>query len=157
MGDLKIFNLPLGNVTLEKMDIANDQHMKVMQTMRDSKAVEMCYDVMTDINAVKRGNLEGNHFLVKDDKQYFGYMYISDDYDGERILAYIVEQKVRGKGFGKIMLSSVSDYLFDLCNTDVIKLYINKRNLVGIRLAMSCGFEKTNVSDDILCGYDRKK
>ena len=158
MGDLRIGRIPLESITLERMDYHNNKHIKAIGAMRDRTAVEMCYDVQREIDAQKMGVASfGNHFLVKNNDQYFGYMFISDDYDGERVLSYIVAESVRGKGFGKIMLTSVSKYLFDCCDTNVLKLYINKRNVVGQRLAVGCGFEKTGVSDDTLCGYDRRK
>ena len=157
MGDLKVSKIPLGRVTLEKVNLHSDCHMKAIDTLRDKTAVEMCYDINEDIYAEKMERSFGNPFLVKQDSQYVGYMYVSDEYDGERILAYIIEESVRGKGLGKIMLTSVSDYLFKCCDTSVLKLYINKDNIASINLAISCGLSKTGVSDGILCGYDKKR
>lgn len=154
MGDLKVNKIPLDKITLEKVNLHRNCHIKAMDSMRDKTAVDMCYDVYEDM---KQDQLYGNSFLVKGDSKYIGYMYVSDEYDGERILAYIINEKLRGKGLGKVMLTSVSEYLFEHGNTRTLKLYINKDNVAGINLAVSCGFSKTSVSDGILCGYDKKR
>lgn len=157
MGDLNVGKIPLGKITLEKVNLHSDCHIKAIDMMRDKTAIDMCYDINEDIYAEKLDRSFGNPFLVKQDSQYVGYMYVSDEYDGERILAYIVEESVRGKGLGKIMLTSVSDYLFKYCDTSSLKLYINKENIASINLAVSCGFNKTNVTDGVLYGYDKKR
>ena len=154
MGDLKVNKIPLGKITLEKVNLHRNCHIKALDSMRDKTAVDMCYDVYEDM---KQDQLYGNSFLVKGDSQYIGYMYVSDMYDGERILAYIVNEKLRGKGLGKVMLTSVSEYLFKCADTKILKLYVNKENTPGVNLAISCGFSKTGVSDGILCGYDKKR
>ena len=157
MGDLNVGKIPLGKIALEKVNLHSDCHIKAIDTMRDKTAIDMCYDIYEDIAAEKRGQSFGNPFFVKQDSKYVGYMYVSDQYDGERILAYIVEESVRGKGLGKVMLTSVSDYLFKCCDTTSLKLYINNKNQASINLAVGCGFNKTTVTDGVLCGYDKKR
>lgn len=153
MRDLEFFELPLGNITLERLDVWNDKHIKAINGMRDFSAKRFCYDVKQDVCAAKRGSLEGNCFLVKNNDNYFGYLYISNDYDGERVLSYIIHKKVRGKGLGKVMLTSVSDYLLDNGISTSLKLHIKPQNVASARLATSCGFDKVENSGI----YSRKK
>lgn len=158
MGDLKVFEIPLEKITLVRVDINNQIHKNIMNSMRDYMAREMCYDVHLDVEALEKKNYAGrNCFLVKNDEDYFGYMHISDDYQGERTLAYIVQEKLRGKGLGKVMLTSVSDYLLDSGIADSVNLYIDRRNSVGRKLAISCGFERRANIGVTMCEYSRKK
>lgn len=157
MGDLKIGKIPLGEINLIKFNPNKGKHMKVVESLRDKTAVDMCYDVYQDVDALKKDTLMGNPYLVKKNDDFIGYMYISDEFDGERILAYIIDKKLRGKGLGKVMLTSVGDYLFEHCGTSTIKLYINKNNTQGINLALRCGFYRTNITDGILEGYNKNK
>lgn len=157
MGDLKIGKIVLGDITLVRANPNKGKHIKVFDSLRDETAVKMCYDVYDDIKLDKIGSLMGTPYLAKYNDDFIGYLYISDDYDGERILAYIIEEKVRGKGLGKIMLTGISDYLFNNSLTSTLKLYINKDNQPGINLALGCGFYKTNVSDGTLVGYNKNK
>ena len=156
MGDLNIFEIPLGDITLEKLDVTNEKHLKAIDTMRDYTAMEMCYDVQIDVNSAVAGR-EENSFLAKNSDGYFGYVNISDDREGDRILCYIVQEKLRGKGLGKIMLTSVSDYLINSSLASSVKLYINKKNLAGIGLAVSCGFEREGIVNTDMINYSKKK
>ena len=48
-------------------------------------------------------------------------------------------------------------FLFKCCDTTSLKLYINNKNQASINLAVGCGFNKTTVTDGVLCGYDKKR
>lgn len=50
----------------------------------------------------KKGNQKGNNFLVKKDDNYLGYMHISNDYNGVRILSYIVKKICEVKAWVKL-------------------------------------------------------
>lgn len=142
MRDLEFFELPLGKITLERFDVYNERHMKAIDGLRDFSAKRLCYDLKQDVYAAKRGSLAGNSFLVKNDEDdYFGYMHISNDHDGERVLSCIVQKEMRGKGYGKIILTSVSDYLLNSGIASSLKLYIKPQNVASAKVAVSCGFE----------------
>ena len=156
MGDLNVFKIPLEKMTLEKLDVHDQRHLKVVEGFRDPLAMEMCYDVQLDVKALADGR-EKNSFLVKNNDGYFGYVHISDNIDDERVLCYIVQEKLRGKGLGKIMLTGVSDYLLDSNFASTLKLYINKSNYISANLAVQCGFEKGHyVGADMVDYYKRK-
>lgn len=157
MGDLKIFEIPLENMTLIKFNVYDDKHMNILEEFRDPLAMAMCYDVRVDLER-SYVNDQKNIFLVKNDADdYFGYMRISEDMDGERILCYIVQEKFRGKGLGKVMLANVSDYLLDSNLASSLKLYINKSNYISANLAMQCGFEKGHYVGGDMIDYYRSK
>lgn len=59
---------------------------------------------------------------------------------------------MRGKGMGKIMLTSVSDYLLNSGLASSVLLFVKRNNVSGNMLARSCGFEKKE--SDSNCGRD---
>lgn len=158
MHDLELFTIVLDDIKLERIDILNKKHIKALKGLRDFKARKMCYDVKQDIRDAKKGNSDGNNFLVKRDEQYVGYMHISNDYNGKRVLSYIVQKKMRGKGLGKVMLTGVSDYLLDNGLASSVSLFVKHKNLSGNMLALSSGFEKveSNVNSGLEV-YSRSK
>ena len=88
----------------------------------------------------KNGVYFGNNFLVRDGDFYVAYAAISDVKNRERTLAAIVQDKVRGQKYGKILLSGISEFLLNNKYALSLKLHIAKTNLSSIHLAESCGY-----------------
>lgn len=150
MRDLEFFELPLGPIKLERLDVWNEKHIKTVRKLRDFEARIMCYDLKGLVDDEKHNREEsGNPFLVKDSEldKYIGYMYISNRHvNGERVLSYIVNKKLRNKGYGKVMLTNVTRFLFDENLADRVELYIRDANVVSKHVAVSCGFESLGQS-----------
>lgn len=150
-------DLFLENLTLEKLDIGDKKHKEFVKDLRDVSAREMCYDIMIDIdNDMEVKNSAGNLFLAKNSDGYFGYMKISNVWNDEIVLVSIIQEKLRGQGLGKILLTSVSDYLLNNGDASTIKLYIKNKNDVCIRLVKNCGFEKMCDSSENVSVYCKK-
>lgn len=49
MRDLEVFRIPLDGFSLEKVDINNRDHVRVIKGLRDRTAKRMCFDVRDDI------------------------------------------------------------------------------------------------------------
>lgn len=149
-------DLFLENLTLEKLDIWDKKHSEVVKGLRDASAKEMCYDIMIDIdNDMEVRNSAGNLFLAKNDDGYFGYIKISNVWNDEIVLVSIIDEKLRGQGLGKVLLTSVSDYLLDN-DASTIKLYVKNKNDVCVKLVKSCGFEKIGDSSEAVSIYCKK-
>lgn len=149
-------DLFLENLVLEKLNIWDKTHKEVIKGFRDSFAREMCYDIMIDIdNDMEVRNSAGNLFLAKNDDGYFGYIKISNVWNDEIVLVSIIDEKLRGQGLGKVLLTSVSDYLLDN-DASTIKLYIKNKNDVCVKLVKSCGFEKIGDSSEVVSIYCKK-
>ena len=162
MRDLEFFEIPLGDIKLERLDICNKNHIKATRGLRDLKARVMCYDVKGFLRKGKHNlDINGNPFLVKDNNSscYVGYMYISNGYPGNvRVLSYIVNKKLRNRGYGKMMLTSVSDFLFECGLADKVELYIRKGNPASKRVALNCKFNYSNSgSSEHVEKFTRKK
>lgn len=156
MRDLEVFRIPLDGFSLEKVDINNRDHVRVIKGLRDRTAKRMCFDVRDDIKKMKSGRDVGNRFLVKSDDDYLGYMYISNDHNNERVLSMIVQEKLRGKGYGEIILTGVSDYLLKSGIASSIRLYIKNENIQSTRMALACGFSKDESQISGTSSYSRR-
>lgn len=157
MGDLNIYNLSFKDITLEKLDVNSPVHISVMESMRDYTATEMCYDVLRDVEAEKENRSSRNCFLAKNSNGYFGYINISDDREGDRILCYIIQEKLRGMGLGKVLLSYVSDYLLDSNIASSVKMYISRKNVASINVASFCGFEPKGSAGGDMIQYHKTR
>lgn len=142
MADLSSIDLSFQNFCLEKLDVWNEEHVSILKEFRDDDALDMCYDVLVDIELGREySSQDDNLYLAKNSDGYFGYLCITNSIDGNRELAYIVQDKVRRKGLGTIMLNTVSNFLLDEdVNTSNIFLQISPNNDAGIKLATKCGF-----------------
>lgn len=156
MSDLEIYKIPLGSVFLEKIDVTNGKHVEALQGMRDDQAKEMCYDVQLTVEMEKNGIHLGNNFLVKDGDSYVAFVAISHQKKGERTISAIVQEKMRDCGYGRIILTGVSDFLLNNKLASSLRLNINKNNLPSIHLAESCGFSCDGIREDERYSFSRK-
>lgn len=141
MGDLSSVELLFEDFLLEKLDISNEKHISVLSKFRDKAAIDMCYDVFSDVESNREGLSDENLYLVKNNDNYFGYLCITNSIDGNRELAYIIQEDVRKGGLGTILLTSVSDFLLNEdINTSNLFLQVKHNNVGGIKLATKCGF-----------------
>lgn len=157
MRDLEVFRIPLDGFSLEKIDINNKEHIKTIKGLRDRTAKKMCYDIGGDIQKIKSGRDEGNRFLVKSDSDFIGYMYISNNHSDVRVLSMIIQKKLRGRGYGKIILTGVSDYLLKSGMASSIRMYIKDENIPSAKMALGCGFERERSPIPYTSSYFRKK
>lgn len=157
MGDLNIYELSFKDITLEKLDVNSTVHIDIMESMRDYTATEMCYDVLRDVEAEKENRSSRNCFLARNENGYFGYINISDDRDGDRIVCYIIQEKLRGIGLGKVLLSYVSDYLLDSSIASSVKMYISRKNVASVNVASFCGFEPINYAGGDMIQYRKTR
>ena len=70
----------------------------------------------------------------------------------------MIEKSMRNCGYGKIVLNSVSEYLYHEKLADSVIVYIKDKNKNSINMARSCGFEqmgKLNSGDTTI--YERRK
>ena len=142
MRDLEVHNIPLENVTLQRLNPFNKEHKKAISKLRDKDAKKMMYDVKQAFIDIKKNRDLGNSFLLKDKEEYIGYIYISNRHNKtERTISYMIEKTVRNKGYGKIVLNSISEYIFEECLADTLVLYIKDKNKPSISVAESCDFK----------------
>ena len=139
-------NQALGEFIIEKLDVYNEEHLFALSEFRDKIALDMCYDVMNDVDMIKTKNFQNeNCYLIKNEDGYFCYLCISVGLDTEKELSYIIKESSRKKGLATTILNSISNLLLieDIDTTSVI-LSVKPNNIPGIKLATKCGFIEDN-------------
>lgn len=143
---------------LEALDIFNEGQIDVMQKFRDKVALIMCYDVMVDVERTKEQLCQcEDYYLIKNSEGYFGYLCIFDRFDGEKELSYIIQENLRQKGLGTVVLNTISKYLLEEdVDTSSVILDIKINNVSGIKLATKCGFVQVESQDKDYVVYEKK-
>lgn len=59
----------------------------------------------------------------------------------------IVDDKVRGKGYGREMLSLATQYAFDFVKAKKISLGVFENNIAAIKCYESCGFQRVKLEN----------
>ena len=90
-------------------------------------------------------------FGIYDGDKIVGYVMVIYDYDIPEydIWHMMIDKSEQGKGYGKIALQKVIDYIREkpFGNSDSIALTCNKRNQVALKIYKEAGFEPTGNSD----------
>ena len=90
-------------------------------------------------------------FGIYDGDKIVGYVMVIYDYDIPEydIRHMMIDKSEQGKGYGKIALQKVIDYIREkpFGNSDRIALTCNKRNQVALKIYKEAGFEPTGNSD----------
>lgn len=79
-------------------------------------------------------------FVVLDEDEPIGYLYISSMVNDEVFLEYAILKEFRRMGYASDIVNEVSDYLFENFNIRSIRLDIDPSNKNSILVANSCGF-----------------
>lgn len=158
MRDLQVYQIPLEGITLERIDPTRKEHKKAISKMRDIHTRKMMYDVKQILNEAKKNKESGNSYLVKTSEKYIGCIWISNLKENQRGISMMIEKKMQNQGYGKIILNSVSEYLFHEKLADSLVVYIKDKNKNSIHMANSCGFEESGKLDNTnTIIYERKK
>ena len=71
----------------------------------------------------------------------------SRSFDEIRLGFVIIDDKKRGKGYGKEMLSLAIKYAFDFVRVKKISLGVFENNKIAIKCYESCGFKKVKLEN----------
>ena len=116
------------------------------------------YDIKPIFHHAKKNRETGNSYLLKESERYIGFIYISNLNNKHRAISLMIEKSMRNCGYGKIVLNSVSEYLFREKLADSVIVYIKDKNKNSINMARSCRFEqmgKLDIGDTTI--YERRK
>lgn len=100
------------------------------------------------------GDFFGHGFIIKDGETYIGYVGIGEYYSDEKCvyLRYGIDKEVVGNGYGKKILSEITEYTFlNYPDVEKIKLKIDRANIPSLKTANSCGYKW--LSDDFYIKY----
>lgn len=145
MTKLKIYNLALGHdMVLEKVDPNNPNHKNAIKEMGDFQGKRMMFDVKQEIKKIKKNRNTGDSLLIRKGEKYIGYLYMSNDNilqdESEVVLSMLINKKMRGMGYGKIVLKNISDYLLKDDNINRVTVFIKNKNVASRKMAEACDF-----------------
>ena len=138
---LKIGNLQFNSFSLIKLDKFNMNHRYFINKMsRDNTINDNLWDLK---NSFK--NKDCTHFLIKGNSDYIGYLSLTDTYyDRYTNLSLGISKEFRSQGYGKEILTKVSDYLLNNNFVNAIELDIENDNIASIKSAEKSGFVLEN-------------
>ena len=90
---------------------------------------------------LENGRMKGYHFCKVETDARSGYI----DFIG-------VDEFVRGRGLGAILLAAGIDWMLSFPETDKISLTVNANNAPALKLYKNFGF----VTERVMCGYRKK-
>lgn len=99
------------------------------------------HDIGKRLEASKnKENIFDSAFIVSDDDNSVGYLFISNSRNDEVFLEYALLKDFRGMGYARELVENVTNYLFDEHNIRSIRLDIDPSNEASMNVAEACGF-----------------
>lgn len=143
-------DLVLENIKLCFYDDNNLEHKKVLMELEGNSKSNYIHDIGSRlVNSKNKKDIPFDvGYVVSLGESFIGYVFISKRIRDEIFLEYSLINEFRGKGYGKLVLSEVSNYLFSNYNIKSITLDIDPSNMASIMTAVSVGFDV--LEDDYL-------
>ncbi len=147
MKKLEIYQIPIGNnITLEKINPKNKEHRSFIKEMRDFQGRKGMFDIKYEIKRIENNKNIGTSYFIKKEDKHIGYLYLSDHNiaqdEKEIVLSMLISKKMRGMGYGKIVLKSVSEYLLNEDSIGRITVYVKDKNQASKKMVEACDFFK---------------
>lgn len=139
----------LDTIELVQYNESLNSYVKQLLIDDNSKYVKQ---VEERLNKKISNTVLGNGFLVKLQDKIIGYVYFSPISNYRLYLEYSVLKSERKKGYGKLILNEVTNYVIQNYNIKQIMLDIDRSNLASMNTAISCGY---NYDDDTIGMNDR--
>ena len=134
--------LELDNIMLSLYDSSNPIHNEILNKFDSDSKSEYIHSINDRLRYFqnKKSFPFNTGFFVTIDSTIVGYLFISKCVDDEVYLENSLLKEYRGKGYGKLILNDVSNYLIENYNIRSITLDIDRSNIASIKTALSCGY-----------------
>lgn len=134
--------LVLDNIKLCFYDDKISGHKELLLEFDGDSKSDYIHDIRTRlVNNQKKKDLPFDvGYVVCLNDIFIGYVFISKRVNDEIFVEYSIVNEFRGKGYGKLVLSEVSEYLFNNYNIKSISLDIEPSNIASIMTAVSVGY-----------------
>lgn len=136
----------IGSLNLEKVDLDNKRHLGLLHRLllEDNEFSGFIKPVLANHKLEYGDDIYSSHYIVSFDGIDVGYVYISSLDSFQRVsLNYVIESSFRGNQYGKLLLTEISQFLFQKSELiEEIELYIENSNRHSKRVALDVGFEK---------------
>lgn len=146
MNNLNTTYFSIGNLILKKVDLDDKGHLELLQKLllENNEFSGFIRPLLTS-NQLRQGeDIYSSHYIVSLEDINLGYVYISNIDSFQRVsLNYAIESSCRGNQYGKLLLTEISQFLFQRDNSiNEIELYIENSNRHSKRVALDVGFQK---------------
>ena len=146
MNNLNTTYFSIGNLTLKKVDLDNKSHLEWLQKLllENNEFSGFIKPILTSGHVRQGEGINSFHYVVSLEDINVGYVYISSLDSFQRVsLNYVIESSFRGNQYGKLLLTEISEFLFQRDNRiNEIELYIENSNRHSKRVALDVGFKK---------------
>lgn len=142
--------LELKTLKLEPIDYDKKEHLSFLQNLMLSKDIHYLWN-LADVNLSnnKNGN---NYILINDQLENIGYISFSEPTDafyGNTVsLYYAIDEKYRGKQYGKIAVEEITDWLFLEKGIDCVIAQADVGNVHSINTLLKAGMTKINEDEE---------
>ena len=146
----------LETLSLHIIDRENKEDLEFAKKLFHNEDIKKwVHGISNIISENKEKEFFGKGFIVKDDKEYIGYLGIGSLNKQEKsvYLRAGLDSNKTGKGYGKKILSEITEYIFsNYEEIESIKLKIDRENIPSLKTANSCGY--TWLQDDFYVKYN---
>lgn len=134
--------IELNTIHLEHFNSKNEEHILTKNELLHGKSFSKYIKQIEErlVNNKKEIFELDSAYLVYLSNQIIGYLFVSDIQKYKIYIEYSILNKHRKKGFGKLLLSEITDYILENYEVKEIALDIDVSNLPSINLAESCGY-----------------
>lgn len=148
--------IKLQTLTLHTFESNNKDNLDFLKELINDESIKKWFTGLAGgllIN--KNKEFFGYSFFVKDNSEFIGYVNIGNYNKNEKsvYLRAAISKNKRGKGYGKTLLSEITEYIFaNFKAVESIRLKIDKENTTSLMTANACGYEW--LSDDFYIKYN---
>lgn len=146
MNNLNTTCFNIGSLTLEKVDLDDKNHLELLQSLllENNEFSGFIRPLFSENFSGNGASIYSSHYIVSLKGIGIGYVYISNLDSFQRVsLNYVIESSFRGKHYGKLLLTEISEFLFQKdIHIKEIELYIENSNCYSKKVALDVGFQK---------------
>ena len=140
-----IIGVIIVNIKLDSLELVryNDKYCGLKDEFENGKSHSNYIHYIGDRLEKSKDNMDSlfeSAFVVLDENEDIGYLYISNVRNDEVFLEYAILDEFRGMGYASSLIREISDYLFEEYNIRSIRLDIDPSNKNSMNVACACDF-----------------
>ena len=147
--------IKLETLSLHIIDKQNKNDLEFVKKLVKNEGIKKWVHGISNImSSNEKKEFFDKGFIVKDNDLYIGYLGIGSLNEEKSVyLRAGLDSDVIGMGYGKKILSEITEYIFsNYQEAECIKLKIDRENIPSLRTANSCGY--TWLHDDFYVKYN---
>ena len=150
--------IELKTLKLEKIDYNNKNHLEFLRNLMNSKDINYLWDLSNEL-LVTNQNQE-KYLVLNELYEIIGYINCSDPvsamYGNTLSIYYAIDEKYRGREYGKKLIQQTSEWLFNEKGIDCIVAQVDTENIHSIMTLTKAGMIEVNRDDEYATFIQRK-